>query len=114
MIEPMEPGGRWWRVDGHEVDLNASTGTYPLNVRAAVLAHRDADTPEEHDLAALLEWVTEAHPLWDGACPTCGRDCPDQSRIRPLATDWLFVKSQQIHRRFTARLARLEAQRRTA
>lgn len=58
MIEPMDTSGRWWLVHGIEVDLNAVEGTYPLLLRAAALARRDADTPEERDIAAYLEWVS--------------------------------------------------------
>jgi len=103
MIELMEPSGRWWRVDGHEVDLNSGPH-YPPLVRAAVLAHRDASTPEAHDLAALLAWAVEEHPLWTGACPVDGVVCETNQQAGRLATEWMFTRSQQLRERITATL----------
>lgn len=91
----MEPSGRWWWVNGLEVDLNAEAGTYPPNLRAAVLAHRDADTPEEQDIAAYLEWALDADP----------------SEADEIAREFLWSKSQQIYRRLSARLDEIERRR---
>lgn len=86
MIERMEPTGRWWLVDGREVDLNAESGTSPPNLRAAVLATRDAETPSEQDVAAYLEWALSANP-------------DEATRV---ANEVLWNGSQRIYRRLTA------------
>jgi hypothetical protein len=112
MIAPMEPSGRWWLVDGHEVDVNAPEGTYPLNLRAAVLCHRDAVDDADKDLAALLEWTVEAHPLWTGTCPACGPECAANATARPLATEWLARQARLVYERVSARLGAIEARRR--
>ena len=107
MIEPMEPSGRWWRVDGHEVDVNSGS-RYPMNVRAALLATRDATTPEGEDLAALLTWAVEVHSMWTGTCAVDGTVCETQEQARRLATEWLFTQAQVVHARVVARLAEAE------
>lgn len=87
----MESSGRWWLVNGQEVDLNADAGTCPPNVRAAVLAHRDASTPEEQDIAAYLEWALTAEP----------------GEAFRVATEFCWTKSQQIYQRLLATIDRL-------
>lgn len=92
MIEPLDSTGRWWLVHGIEVDLNAVEGTYTILLRAAALAHRDADTPEERDIAAYLDWAVGEDPL--------GADL--------VAVEFLARKAQQLVARLNARLDRLE------
>lgn len=113
MIEQLEPSGRWWRVDGREVDASAPEGAYPLNLRAAVLIKRDAVDDADRDLSALLEWTVEAHPLWDGACPVCGPECAPNAAARPLATEALARLSRLAYERAKARLDAIEDRRRT-
>lgn len=94
MIAPMDASGRWWLVHGVEVDLNAVEGTYPILLRAAALAHRDADTPEEQDIAAYLEWAAGVD------------DAPGAELV---AVEFLSAKAQQLVERLRSRLDRLEA-----
>lgn len=82
MSEPaqLDDIGRWWRVDGREVDLNAAPGAYLANVRACALAHRDAVDDEGRNVAALLAAQVEARD----ATPL------------PVVSGWLFARAQQL------------------
>lgn len=91
----MDSTGRWWLAHGVEVDLNAVEGGYPLVLRAAVLAHRDADSPEELDIAAYLEWASS----------------PEGSAGELIAVEFLSRKAQQLVARLNERLDRLERRR---
>lgn len=62
MIERMEPTGRWWLVNGREVDLLAEPGSYPFLLRSAALTACHAVTAEDEDAAAYLEWAAETNP----------------------------------------------------
>lgn len=80
-------------------------GDHPRMVYAAILAHRDAETEEERDIAEVLVWTVETHPPWDGNCPEYGRPgtCPDQQRGDVIALEYLIRKSTEIMRRCAAR-----------
>lgn len=98
--EQLDESGRWWRLAGHEIDLQADPDAgQPANVRAAVLAFRDKQTAEDEDVCELLLWQIEEHPPWGGGCSTCKTtgECPDQARAWHVATEWLFF---QVKRRF--------------
>lgn len=89
-VEPLHGGARWWRIGTWEVDLRARNGTYPPNVRACALLHRDATTDQDHDLAAVLAAQV------------------DTGDTTPLAAigEWLYTRSQVIYhhaRRIPAR-----------
>ena len=88
----MDSTGRWWRVNGIEVDLSAEVGSYPMLVRAAALAHRDAATPEEQDVAAFLDWATT-------------EDVPGAHMV---AVEFMSRKAWQLVSRLNAALDRLE------
>jgi len=104
--EPLDTEGRMWRWLGLVIDLGddqASDGkVYAPNVRAALLAHRDAVTPEEQDTAVYLVWSTEEHPPSENGphagCRTCRteRPCAEQDRAYLLANEYLTAKTQQL------------------
>ena len=108
----LEPTGRWWRIDGHDVDLNAEW-KYPTNVRVALLLNRDAATPEEEDLAAVLTWAVEEHPGWDGGCTTCGTPgpCDNQAKYSDYALEWATAAAIRRYASLSSRVTELEGQR---
>lgn len=93
-----------WLVDGHVVDTrNPDAHAYPMNVLAAVLAHRDAETVEERDMADLLAWSIEEHSPWDGGCASYGNSaglCDFQAQMRLLAVGYLIQKTTTMIRRY--------------
>lgn len=113
--EPLYPAPdrqQFWLWEGHEVDLTADH--LPRLVRAAVLAHQDADPGEERDIAEVLAWTVELHPPWDGhGCPTCATTtpCDDQQRAEGLATEFLLRKSADLVARARATITRIEQKR---
>lgn len=109
---------RLWMWDGHEIDLKSDDeGAYPVPVRAAVLAHRDADPddPDDLDAAALLVWTVEEHPPWSGGCPTCGTagECDAQQAARDVALLYMIRKTAIVVRRSRATVARFDQKRAT-
>lgn len=115
-MEPqkLDNDGRWWRVAGHEVDLQAESHTgQPMIARAVCLAFRDKVTPEDEDVYALLLWTLEEHPPWSGQCATCHGPCPDLQRGELVAVEWLnkqmIARAQQVMSpEWQARLRALE------
>lgn len=109
----LDDAGRWWRIDGHDVDLNAEWA-YPPNVRTALLLARDAVTDEEHDLAEVLAWSVEEHPGWDGGCTTCGTTgpCADQAQIGDYGLEWLSAAAIRRSTSITSKVTKLEGKRR--
>lgn len=91
-IKQLDTEGRWWKVGRWEVDLNADEYTYPPNVRACALAHRDADDDEGWNVAALLASQIEA----------------EDYEPLPVVSEWLFNQSQKIVKRLRERIARIE------
>lgn len=91
-IEQLDDEGRWWRVGPFEVDTRADAGTYPGNVRACALAHRDAIDDEGRDIAAILAADVEA----------------GEYRPLPITSAWLFKQSQIIDARLMAGIEKLE------
>lgn len=91
-IEQLDEEGRWWRVGPFEVDTRADQDTHPGNVRACVLAHRDATDDEGRDIAAILLADVEA----------------GEYRPLPITSAWLFKQSQIIYVRLMARIEKLE------
>jgi hypothetical protein len=81
LVEQIDDSGRWWRVGAIEVDLNSTT-SYPTNVRACALAHRDGTDDEGQNIAAILDAQVETG---------------DQEPL-PLVSGWLFGQSQRLHR----------------
>lgn len=105
---------RWWIWDGHVVTLKPDDGEWnPPLVAEAILAHRDASTDEERDVAVYLVWVVESHPTWDGGCPTCHTDkaCDEQWRANGVALEFLIRKSTELVRRSKANIARFDEKR---
>lgn len=92
-LEPLDDTGRWWRINGREVDLNTTENIYPY--RAAVLAHRDGTDEEGRNIAALLATAIDTGIDLDG--PT-----------HLAVTGWLFAQSQRIVARLRTKLADLE------
>jgi hypothetical protein len=108
---------RWWMWNGHEINLNADDlDEPPVPVRAAILAHRDAVSPEDLDFAFYLVWLVDEHPPWDRNCPTChtAGPCTDQLLAHGIALQFLIRKSTEIVRRSQANLARRDWKRATA
>lgn len=101
---------RWWVWDGHEINLN---GDNPHLVAEATLAHRDASSDEERDVAVYLVWVVESHPSWDGGCSACRTDraCDEQRRANGVALEFLIRKSTKLVRRSKANIARFDEMR---
>lgn len=98
-------GDHVWSVDGHTVDTrNSDIHAYPCNVRDAVLAHRDAETAEERDLADLLIWSIEEHPPWDGGCSACQTTgiCDFQGQMRRMAIHFLIERTTLMIARYRA------------
>lgn len=93
----MDTSGRWWLVHGIEVDLSAVEGTYTLLLRAAALSHRDAESLEERDIAAYLEWAAGEGETPEGA--------------ELIAVEFMATKARQLVERIHARLDRIEARR---
>lgn len=91
-VEQLDTEGRWWRVGRYEVDTRADEGTYPGNVRACALAHRDAVDNDGHNVAAILAADVEV----------------GEHRSLPLTAGWLFARSQEIYTRAKARIQRIE------
>lgn len=110
---------RLWMWNGHEIDLDPrlDDGRHPLPVRAAVLAHRDADPddPDDLDAAALLVWTVEEHPPWSGGCTTCGTStaCDAQRAGRDVALEFLLRKSTAVLTRSQANADRFDQKRAT-
>lgn len=107
---------RLWMWDGHEIDLgNPDLEAYPMPVRAAVLAHRDAtdDVSEDLDAAAVLVWIVEEHPPWSGGCSSCGTpgECDQLLAARDVALLFLIRKSTEVVRRSRATIARFDKKR---
>lgn len=92
-LEPLDPAGRWWRVNGREVDLNGTE--FVGHHRAAVLARRDATDDDGHNVAALLEAIVD------------GDLEPDVDRTSFLIAGWLFAHSQQLVARLRAKIDHL-------
>jgi hypothetical protein len=90
-IKQLDTEGRWWRIGGREVDLN-SDEILPANVRACILAHRDADDEEGHNVAAILAAQVEA-----------GDTTP-----LPIVSGWLFAQAQKLVSRIWERIERIE------
>lgn len=109
---PLDDGGHVWQWGDRVLVLADEDQPTPLMVCAAILAIRDATTPEHEDVAAVLVWTVEEHPPWDGPCPNCGTPdlCDDQKRAHGLALEFLITKSTEIVRRSRQRLARLDPQ----
>jgi len=119
-LTPMNPvletRPHWWLWDGHEINLNESDpNAYPKLARAAVLAHRDAESPEDLDAAAYLAWAVEEHPPWNGGCTACGAEdsCDDQRRANGIALEFLIRRSTDFLRSARATAAQID-QKRTA
>jgi hypothetical protein len=96
---------RTWQWCGRAIHLIKDD--QPRLVLAALLAYRDASTPEDGDVAELLVWTVEEHPPWDDHCPTCGTDgaCDTQRQADELALDYLIRKSTELVRRSRERIA---------
>lgn len=94
-IEQLDALGRWWRVNGREVDLQSTADHYPY--RAAVLVHRDGTDDEGHDVSAIL-----------AAAIDTGTPLDPLGHL--VVTSWLFTQSQRIVDRAQARLARLKGE----
>lgn len=112
MITQLGTEPNLWLVDGHVVDTrNPDPDAYPVNVRDAVLAHRDAETDEERDTADLLAWSIEEHPPWDGGCSFCDIKgmCAIQAQMRYLAVGYLITKTNLMMARYRAGEAVLSA-----
>jgi hypothetical protein len=92
VIRQLDDTGRWWQVGRFEVDLLAVSGTYPANVQACALAHRDAVDDEGLNVAAILATQVEAEDF------------------QPLVVTsaWLFAQSQRILARIWERIDRVE------
>jgi hypothetical protein len=116
--EPLDTEGRMWRWLGQSIDLGDDQPhdgkAYAPNVRAAILAHRDASTPEEEDAAVYLVWSTEEHPPTENGphagCRTCRTDkpCAEQDRAFSIANQFLLTKSMQLVHRSRRRLAEVD------
>lgn len=108
---------RLWMWDDHEIDLRNDADAYPVPVRAAVLAHRDANPDDSDDLDddALLTWTVEAHPPWSGCCPACrmSDQCDAQQAVRDVALLYMIRKTANIVRRSRATLAQFDQKRAT-
>jgi hypothetical protein len=110
---------RLWMWGDHEIDLDPRLDgdAYPVPVRAAVLAHRDADPddPDDLDAAALLVWTVEEHPPWSGGCSTCGTaaECDAQQAARDVALLYMIRKTTTIVRRSRVTVARFDQKRAT-
>jgi hypothetical protein len=89
-LEPLDPTGRWWRINGREIDLNSTE--FVGHDRAAVLAHRDATDDDGHNVAALLEAIID------------GDLEPGTDRTTFLIAGWLFAQSQRIVARLRAQI----------
>jgi hypothetical protein len=87
---PLDAAGRWWRINGGDIDLNAEA--FIGLERAAVLALRDAVDDEGSDVAALLEAGVDAGEM-PGAV---------------VAVGWLFKQTQRIVDRMWSRIDRIE------
>ncbi|MGW4129476.1 hypothetical protein [Amycolatopsis japonica] len=94
-IEPLDTLGRWWRVNGHEIDLQSTADQYPH--RAAVLAHRDGADDEGRDVSAILAAAIDTGSPLDGLGHL-------------VVTGWLFTQSQRLVDRVRTRLAHLEGE----
>lgn len=109
--EPMDATGerRWWRWAGRTIDLLGDTGTVPGLVRAAILAHRDA---QDRDMAEFLIWIVGDHPPWSGGCTTCGTRgvCTVQANAHGAITSWLVHYSNELMARLNNAVSRREAQ----
>ena len=109
--EPMDTTGeRWWTWHGRTIDLLGDTGTVPGLVRAAILAHRDAETSEDRDMGEFLAWIIEEHPPWSGGCSACrSRDaCTVQVNAHQAITTWLVYRSNELMARLNTVLSRRE------
>lgn len=98
-LEPLDgTGERWWRWHGHDIDLQAEPGQVPGMVRAGVLAHRDAVTAEDADMAELLAWLVADHPPWTGGCAACRTTgpCAVQINAEVPVTSWLINRTQRL------------------
>lgn len=93
-IRKLDVDGRWWKIGDIEVDLN-SDEIYPANVRASVLAHRDADDEDGRNVAAILAAQVES-----------GDTTP-----LPIVSGWLFSQSQKLVTRIWERIERIERER---
>lgn len=108
--EPLDgTGERWWRWHGHDVDLQAEPGHVPMFVRVGVLAHRDALTAEDADMADFLAWLVAEHPPWTGGCTTCrtAGQCAVQDHAAVPVTSWLIDRTQRMMSDPTARNTRV-------
>lgn len=107
-FQPLDNGDRWWSWDGHTIDLCADPGYVPASARLAILAHRDAETDEDRDMAELLTWLVENHPPWRGGCATCrtSTPCTVQRNAESPATSWLIDRTQRLLRDLTRRTTR--------
>lgn len=97
--EPLDATGeRWWRWHGREIDLQADAGGAPGLVRVGVLAHRDAVTAEDADMADFLAWLVADHPPWTGGCSACRTTgpCPVQDHATVPVTSWLIDRTQRL------------------
>jgi hypothetical protein len=113
--EPLDNEGRLWRWLGQTIDLGDAQPddgkVYAANIRAAILAHRDAITPEEQDTAVYLVWSTEEHPPTENSphadCRTCHTDkpCAEQDRAFSVANPNLTAKAMELVHRSRQRLA---------
>lgn len=110
-MEPqkLDGEGRWWRLDGHDVDLRTESTDGFLIVHAAILAFRDKTTPEHEDVSDLLLWTIEEHPPWSGECGVCGPQCEALGRGEYLAVEWLTARSRELIERARMNLCRREA-----
>lgn len=96
---------RTWQWGDRVVHLLG--GDHPRIVYAALLAFRDAATPEDGDVADVLVWTVEEHPPWSGGCPICGTEgvCDMQRTADGLALEYLIRASTDRVRRVRERLA---------
>lgn len=101
---------RWWWWEQRDVNLADSQ---PYLVAEAVLAHRDASTEEEIDMAVYLVWTVELHPPWDGGCRTCDvlNPCAEQRKASNLALEFLIRRSTDLMRRSKTTVARFDEKR---
>lgn len=107
-MEPvkLDDEGRWWRLAGHDIDLQNDAKDGLLIVHAAVLAFRDRTTPEHEDVSDLLLWTIDEHPPWAGQCATCGPQCETLGRSEYVAVEWLTARSRELIERSQANLLR--------
>lgn len=91
-LTPIDTQDRWWNLNGADIDLNAESGTYPPNIRACILAHRDGVTEDDLNMAAYLEYLVDT-----------GDTVPYL-----IVNQWLFDRAQERVTALWERIARYE------